>query len=302
MPAPAAVFRVYPACLELRPYICGYMTLTLEGVEPGRTTIRSFADGRQESRLHSADPLLTCMPPAAYQCIAFNFGDPWRLHFGPREVITPGASWVSGATTQRGAFGVPRRAETLDVLFNAGVAHNFLRVPADALTEEQLADDETSFDRLPEADVVRDEQVHAWQQQCFAERFQLVCVKPNPGAVRRLKQVRVRGGNGVPSEGSVVGGEELGRVELASRQLRPVRLVEPRRVELALPQDLQFFTLGIVLKARETDQRVVTRLRRRVHILDQVSPRTDADDLADSGRDVDSEGHETHIWIAAWAL
>jgi hypothetical protein len=58
MPAPAAVFRTYPACPELRPYICGYMTLTLEGTEPARTTLRSLPDGSHESRFSSDDPLL----------------------------------------------------------------------------------------------------------------------------------------------------------------------------------------------------------------------------------------------------
>ena len=142
MPAPAAVFRTYPACPELRPYICGYMTLTLEGAEPERTTLRSLPDGSHESRFNSADPLLTCMPPAAHQCIAFNFGDPWRIRSGSRQMVMPRAGWVSGATTERGTFDVPRRAETLDVMFNTGVAHNFFRVPADALTDQVVALDD----------------------------------------------------------------------------------------------------------------------------------------------------------------
>jgi AraC-like DNA-binding protein len=50
--------------------------------------------------------------------------------------MMPRTSWVSGATTERSAFDVPRRAETLDVLFNTGVAHNFFRVPADVLTDQ----------------------------------------------------------------------------------------------------------------------------------------------------------------------
>jgi AraC-like DNA-binding protein len=139
MPAPAAVFRTYPACPELRPYICGYLTLTREGAEPARTTLRVLADGSHESRFSSADPLLTCMPPAAHHCISFNFGDPWKIRRGSRTALAPRTGWVSGATTQPGTLDIPRHAETIDVLFHAGVAHNFLRVPSDALTDQVLA-------------------------------------------------------------------------------------------------------------------------------------------------------------------
>ena len=142
MPTPAAVFRTYASCPELRPYVCGYLTLAREGAEPERTTLRVLPDGSHESRFNSADPLLTCMPPAAHQCISFNFGDPWRIRHGSRPTLTPRTGWVSGATTQRGTFDIPRRADTLDVLFHTGVAHNFLRVPADALTDQVVALDE----------------------------------------------------------------------------------------------------------------------------------------------------------------
>lgn len=142
MPVPAAVFRTYLPCPELRPYICGYMTLTREGAEPERTTLRTLPDGSQESRFNSTDPLLTCMPPAAHQCISFNFGDTWKVRSGGRPTLTPRTGWVSGATTKRGTFDIPRRAETIDVLFHSGVAHNFLRVPADALTDQVVPLDE----------------------------------------------------------------------------------------------------------------------------------------------------------------
>lgn len=142
MPAPAAVFRTYVPCPELRPYVCGYLTLTREGAEPERTTLRVLPDGSHESRFNSADPLLTTMPPAAHLCISFNFGDPWKIRSGSRSTLAPRSGWVSGATTERGTFDIPRRAETIDVLFHSGVAHNFLRVPANALTDQTVALDE----------------------------------------------------------------------------------------------------------------------------------------------------------------
>jgi len=142
MPAPAAVFRSYLPCAELRPYICGYMTFTTEGEEPDRTVTRLLPGGMHESRFNSADPLLTSMPPAAFQCIAFNFGDPWKIRYGRRSILAPWTSWVSGATTERGHFDYPLRADSLDVLFHPGAAHAFLRVPADALTDRMVALDE----------------------------------------------------------------------------------------------------------------------------------------------------------------
>jgi AraC-like DNA-binding protein len=180
MPAPAAIFRTYPACPELRPYICGYMTLTIEGAEPARTTLRSFADGSHESRFRSADPLLTCMPPAAHQGIAFNFGDPWRIRSGSLERLMRRTSWVSGATTERGTFDVPRHAETLDVLFNSGVAHNFFGVPADALTDEVVGLDDlwgASARRLT---------AQLAELRTFAERIRVLEAE----LLRRLRRLR----------------------------------------------------------------------------------------------------------------
>src|SRR5947208_15702787 len=52
---------------------------------------------------------------------------------------------------------------------------------ADLLAEKQLARDQSGLDRLPEADVVGDEQVHAREQQGLAERLQLVGVELDPG-------------------------------------------------------------------------------------------------------------------------
>ena len=64
--------------------------------------------------------------------------------------------------------------------------------PPDPLPHQQLADNEAGLDRLAEADVVRDEQVDAREQQRLAQRLELVGVDADARAVRRLEQLRDR--------------------------------------------------------------------------------------------------------------
>ena len=62
----------------------------------------------------------------------------------------------------------------------------------DALAHEEFADDEPRLNRLAQAHVVGDEQVHARQQQRLAQRFQLVGVHADAGSIWRLKQLGIR--------------------------------------------------------------------------------------------------------------
>ena len=92
---------------------------------------------------------------------------------------------------------------------------------ADPLAHQQLADDQARLDRLAEADVVGDEQVDARQQQRLAQRLELVGVDPDAGAVRRLEQLRVGGGDGVPAQGVEVGRKGPRLVEPVLGDARP---------------------------------------------------------------------------------
>ena len=214
MPLPAAVFRTYPACPELRPYICGYMTLTREGSEPERTTLRTLPDGSHESRVNSADPLLTTMPPAAHQCISFNFGDTWKVRSGGRPTLTPRTVWASGAMTERGTFDIPRRAETIDVMFHSGVAHNFLRVPASELTDRVVALDDLwgaaarrLVDQLAESSVMV-ERVRLLEQELVRRLRALRWMNVELGPLTRL----------IERERGIVTVEQLSRLSGVSRQ------------------------------------------------------------------------------------
>ena len=136
MPAPAAVFRTYLPRPELRPYIFAYMWFSFEGEEPERTVVRWLPDGTEESRFSSADPLLNRMLAGGCQTLSFNFGDPWTAWNGARHPWSLRTSWVTGATTRPGIVEYGRRSGALGVLFASTLAHAFLSVPADLLTDE----------------------------------------------------------------------------------------------------------------------------------------------------------------------
>lgn len=190
------------------------MTLTREGAEPERITLRTLPDGSQESRFNSADPLLTCMPPAARQCISFNFGDAWKVRSGGHPVLAPRTGWASGAMTERGTFDIPRRAETIDVLFHSGVAHNFLRVPADALTDQVVPLDDLwgagaqqLADQLAECSAVM-ERVRLIEQELVRRLRALRWMNVELGPLTRL----------IERERGVVTVEQLTRLSGWSRQ------------------------------------------------------------------------------------
>jgi AraC-like DNA-binding protein len=136
MTAPAAVMREYLPCPELRPYVCSYLWITFEGEEPERTIVRVLPDGAQETRFNLTDPLLNRMIAGGQPSITFFFGDPWKIRNGRRTAPALRTSCVVGATTRAGTVEFGRRADALGVLFRASVAHVFLRVPADSLTDE----------------------------------------------------------------------------------------------------------------------------------------------------------------------
>ena len=83
----------------------------------------------------------------------------------------------------------------------------------------------------------------------------------------------------------------MGRVELTAGQTGPVGFVDALAIDLLFPEDLDLFTLGVVLQARETNKRLVSRRRRQFHVLDQIAPRADADHFARLRRNVNCRGH-----------
>ena len=127
------------------------------------------------------------------------------------------------------------------------------------LPHEQLADDEARLDRLPEADVVGDEEADARHAERLAERLELVGLDLYAGPEGGLHEARVGRGDAVPAEGVEVGREELRGVEAVLSHRRPAGARRDRRVDLALPEDGQLLALGVVVEAGEADEGLLGR-------------------------------------------
>jgi hypothetical protein len=76
------------------------------------------------------------------------------------------------------------------------------------------------------------------------------------GAVRRLKKSWVRGGYEVPAKRVEVRGEDVGCVETLAGEMAPVRLRESMRIGLPFPEDGEVLTLGVILEAGKTNERL----------------------------------------------
>jgi hypothetical protein len=164
------------------------------------------------------------------------------------------------------------------------------------LAHEELAEDEPRLDGFAEPDIVRDEEVHARQGQGLAQGFELVGVDADARAEGALEEARRGGGHAVPALGVEVGGEARGRVEAALRDVAPRGDFEDARVELALPEHREGSALGVVVEAREADERGVAGARGRGDVVDQVLARADPHDLSRLRRvDQLSPGHRRAI-------
>jgi hypothetical protein len=76
------------------------------------------------------------------------------------------------------------------------------------------------------------------------------------GAVRRLKKSRVRGGYEVPAKRVEVRGEDVRCVETLAGEVAPVGLRESMRIGLAFPEHGEVLTLGVILEAGKTNERL----------------------------------------------
>ena len=81
------------------------------------------------------------------------------------------------------------------------------------MSQEQLLDDEACLDRLAQAGVVRDEEVHARESQRLAQRLHLVRIDLDARTEWRLKEIRVRRRDAIPAERVEEGRKLPGRIE-----------------------------------------------------------------------------------------
>jgi len=144
----------------------------------------------------------------------------------------------------------------------------------DTAPQQQLAQDQSGFDRLAEADIVGDQQVDARQPERLAQRQQLIGFEPDAGAERRLQQLAVRRGRRVPFQRPQIRGENRGAV---APEARPEIIFQTPSADLRLPRDLQRLSLRVVRDARKLQCREALPLV--VDALDQPRPAADFDEI-----------------------
>jgi hypothetical protein len=136
--------------------------------------------------------------------------------------------------------------------------------------------------------------------QRFAERLQLVGIETNAGAERRLEQSRVRGGDAVPAKCVEVRREQLGLVEAALGDRFPGLAGDNLAIDLPLLKHLKRLPLGIVVDAREANERAFTGTLRRYGVLYEIEALTHPRDLAgfwnsDHGVHFGMRSHSTSV-------
>jgi len=149
--------------------------------------------------------------------------------------------------------------------------HDGLHFPA----QEELASDEAGLDRLAQAGVVSDEQVHTRKAERLAKRLHLIGVDLDAGAKRRLKEVRVGCRDRVPAQ-RVEEGRELPRVVEPLRcDVVPSLFLKDEAVGLVVPVDLQCLALIVVVCACQSHKRRLARRGSRADVVDEPAPRAD---------------------------
>lgn len=78
-------------------------------------------------------------------------------------------------------------------VFHGFTPYQRSRRQARTYSRHQLAGDQAGLDRLPQAGVIGDEQVHPRQEEHLAERLELVGQHLDAGAPGSLEEPRVRG-------------------------------------------------------------------------------------------------------------
>ena len=151
----------------------------------------------------------------------------------------------------------------------------------DAAAQQQLAQDQTGLDRLPQANIVGDQEVDARQPQGLAQRQELVGIQPDAGTKWRLEQVPVGGGRGVPFQGAQVGREGDGVVGAVLRDPRPRVVGQCARADFGSPGYFELIALGIVRNAGQLEDReTVATILDTLH---QPGTATYVDEVPDCG-------------------
>ena len=96
--------------------------------------------------------------------------------------------------------------------------------PSGPVAEQHLLDDEAGLDRLAEAHVVGDEELHPGHAERSRHRFELVLLDGDAGPERGLEGLGVGAGDRAPADGVQEGAESLGVVPVGARYLGELEL------------------------------------------------------------------------------
>jgi hypothetical protein len=146
-----------------------------------------------------------------------------------------------------------------------------------ATAQQEFGRDETGLDGLAEADIVRDEEVHARQPRRLVERFQLIRIDADASSERGLEESAVRRSHAVPPDRIQERREVPRLVESFVPDAFPCLLTGDEPVEFRLPHDLDFLALGIIVRASERNDIAVGT---RIHHLHKPVTRANTDDIA----------------------
>jgi len=133
--------------------------------------------------------------------------------------------------------------------------------------EQHFLNDEAGFDRLAEADVVRDQQINARHVERAHDGVELVILDRNSGAERRLQCFPVGRRDRTPAHRVQKRGKAARFVETVALRRRKRRTFKEPRIAFELPEDAQFVAQPVVIDGRQRDQMIRTAgiaiLRRR---------------------------------------
>ena len=111
------------------------------------------------------------------------------------------------------------------------------------------AGNQAGLDRIPKADVIRDEEVDPRQQQRLAQWFELVGIQANTGTEGGLEQPGVRSRDTVPAQRMQVGGKPRGRVKAPVAIASRATPCQDGGIEFPLPEHVERLPLVVIVNA-----------------------------------------------------
>lgn len=141
-----------------------------------------------------------------------------------------------------GHFGLPFQAQRC----GAGNEHG-----AGTVTEQEFLDHQSCLDRLPQADVIGDEQIDPRHPQCPHHRVELVVLNLDAGPEGRLKRTGIDRGHGPPPDCVEERCQAVGVVEPAFFGLWQGRGLENLGARLDLPDDLEVIGVSVVFDGNQ---------------------------------------------------